>query len=466
MGTFLDCVGKPHIPEYQQKEFQQRMLRLFREGGMMCGERVEMFGKKNSLLYFPEPDEDGFLRFCYNYYENDCWEDAGIHEGSIFSNKVGWQHFCRVMSAAYVLEERSSDTPCFADLRDADIPHWFMLGWLKYLFGEELPLENPSLWNTYVFLKNAGRYDQYGDSWDDILERNIRSIWDQMDMLAVKTVEHGTEEVLRELDKEEAENGSKREEEREEDDSLPLSVCYAGFLAYVKKVPKQLTGTEDEQLQLIMKYLAEPDKDTLIARAQDEHEPESLRDLPLMEAYFPRQIVVKTLAEIYHRDFWELWEQAKEGYACHFYQKLVEGEEDPIQPIPTDVYLNLAPEQKLFFLPPEEMETLSPETRKWLENLKIRFDETLHVPKPWHDGLSFQRSMLGTLSDVRARNARIWAFRDMFYEFLNNWEQPAYQSMWKLFEEMAAKEETESSRLRQYLALIANPPLRKVVFGL
>lgn len=461
MGTFLDCVGKPHIPEYQQKEFQQRMLRLFREGGMMCGERVEMFGKKNSLLYFPEPDEDGFLRFCYNYYENDCWEDAGIHEGSIFSNKVGWQHFCRVMSAAYVLEERSSDTPCFADLRDADIPHWFMLGWLKYLFGEELPLENPSLWNTYVFLKNAGRYDQYGDSWDDILERNIRSIWDQMDMLAVKTVEHGTEEVLRELDKEEAENGSKREE----DDSLPLSVCYAGFLAYVKKVPKQLTGTEDEQLQLIMKYLAEPDKDTLIARAQDEHEPESLRDLPLMEAYFPRQIVVKTLAEIYHRDFWELWEQAKEGWACHFYQKLVEGEQEPIQPIPTDVYLHLTPDKKLFCLLPEEMENLSSETRAWLEELNIRFNETLHAPKPWSDGLSFQRSMVETLSAVRSRNTRIWAFRDMFYEFLANWDQPAYQAMWKLFEEMAAKEETESSRLRQYLALLFNRPLRKEVFG-
>ena len=461
MGTFLDCVGKPHIPEYQQKEFQQRMLRLFREGGMMCGERVEMFGKKNSLLYFPEPDEDGFLRFCYNYYENDCWEDAGIHEGSIFSNKVGWQHFCRVMSAAYVLEERSSDTPCFADLRDADIPHWFMLGWLKYLFGEELPLENPSLWNTYVFLKNAGRYDQYGDSWDDILERNIRSIWDRMDMLAVKTVEHGTEEVLRELEAEEAENGS----EREEDGSLPLGVCYAGFLAYVKKVPEQLTGTEDEQLQLIMKYLAEPDKDTLIARAQDEHEPGSLRDLPLMEAYFPRQIVVKTLAEIYHRDFWELWEQAKEGWACHFYQKLVEGEQEPIQPIPTDVYLHLTPDKKLFCLLPEEMENLSSETRAWLEELNIRFNETLHAPKPWSDGLSFQRSMVETLSAVRSRNARIWAFRDMFYEFLANWDQPAYQAMWKLFEEMAAKEETESSRLRQYLALLFNRPLRKEVFG-
>ena len=73
--------------------------------------------------------------------------------------------------------------------------------------------------------------------------------------------------------------------------------------------------------------------------------------------------------------------------------------------------------------------------------------------------------MLETLSGVQSRNAKVWAFRDMFYEFLANWDQPAYQAMWKLFEEMAAKEETESSRLRQYLALLFNRPLRKAVFG-
>ena len=111
------------------------------------------------------------------------------------------------------------------------------------------------------------------------------------------------------------------------------------------------------------------------------------------------------------------------------------------------------------------MENLSSETRAWLEELNIRFNEALHAPKPWSDGLSFQRSMVETLSAVRSRNARIWAFRDMFYEFLANWDQPAYQAMWKLFEEMAAKEETESSRLRQYLALLFNRPLRKEVFG-
>ena len=326
---------------------------------------------------------------------------------------------------------------------------------------KSLPLENPSLWDTYVFLKDAGRYDRYGDSWDDTLMRNARTLWDWMDILAIKTVEHGTEETLREIKKYNAEKAAAGEG----NDSPTLHASYVGLLAYVKKIPEQLPGAEGEQFQMIMKYLTEPDKNALITKVEGKHEPKDLRLLPFMECYLPRQIVVKAVAEIYHRDFWELWEQVKEGYIYHFYREVAGEGQKAIEPIPTDVYLNLTPEDKLFCLPPEEMETLSPETRAWLGELKIRFDEALHAPKPWPDGLSFQRSMMETLSAARAHDARSRAFRDMFYEFLANWEQPAYQSMWKLFEKMAAKEGTESSRPRQYLALLANLPLRQAVFG-
>ena len=166
---------------------------------MMSTEDTQLFGKKITLLYFPEPDENGCFWFNYNYYENDFWEDAGMHRGRVFSNKVGYMHFCRVMAAARVLEEHSSDALCFADLRDADIPHRFPLGWLRYLFGEELPLERPSLWDTYVLLKAEGRYDRSGSSWDDILMRNAGTFRDWMDILAIRTAEHGTEEAVEEI---------------------------------------------------------------------------------------------------------------------------------------------------------------------------------------------------------------------------------------------------------------------------
>ena len=171
------------------------------------------------------------------------------------------------------------------------------------------------------------------------------------------------------------------------------------------------------------------------------------------------------MAGTYHRDFWEVWEQVKTGYACRFCQKCSEQGETPIEPIPTDDYLNLTPDDKLFCLPSEELGALSPETRAWLDSLKARFERRLQQPPPCSDGIAFQRHMIETLYDAKKRKAHIWAFRDMFYEFLANWAQPEYQAMWAVFAEMSAMEETVSSRLRQYLALLANLPLRRAVLG-
>ena len=118
-----------------------------------------------------------------------------MHHGHLFSGKVGYRQFCRVMAAAYILEERSSESPCFADFREAEIPHYFPLGWIKTLIGEEVSLETPSLWDTYVFLKNAGNYDKSAESWNKILTRNARSFQDYKDVLAIMAAERSIEEV-------------------------------------------------------------------------------------------------------------------------------------------------------------------------------------------------------------------------------------------------------------------------------
>lgn len=328
MGTFSGCVGEPHIPKERQEEFRGRMLLLLREGGMMNPEEVKLFGKQISLLYFP--DKEGFFQVCYNYFEDNCWEDAGMYRGHIYSNKVGWRQFCWVMAAAYVLEERSSDVLCFADLWNADIPHFFPLGWLKYLFGEELPLDAPSLWDTYLFLKDAGRYDDCGDSRDRTLMRNAGSFPDWMDILAIRTAEHGTEEVLGEITKYFEENASKKASS--EEDSLVSD--YTSLRKQIGALPEQLPGAEDAQLPLVMAYLTEPDSDALFSMVLDESQPIALRRLPFMQCYLPRQIIVKAVAETYHRDFRELWEQAKTGYAHQFRQESAAQERTPIRTDP------------------------------------------------------------------------------------------------------------------------------------
>ena len=229
-----------------------------------------------------------------------------------------------------------------------------------------------------------------------------------------------------------------------EEDSLVSD--YAALRKQIGALPEQLPGTEDAQLSQVMAYLTEPDSDALFSMVLDESQPEALRRLPLTKCYLPRQIIVKAVAETYHKDFRELWEQAKTGYAHWFYQESTTQGQTPIEPIPTDVYLRITPEDRLFSLPPEALDTLTSETQVWLKGLRSRFKEILRGPNPYADGLSFQRSMLETLSEMQGRNAGIWVFRDMFYEFLANWQQPAYQSLWALFVEMAGAEDADPAR--------------------
>lgn len=459
MGTFLGRVGCVHIPECQQEIYQQRMLHLLREGGMMSIDSAEMFGKKVYLLHPPEPNDDGSFWFNYNYYENDYWEDAGMNHGHLFSNKVGYMQFCLVMDAALVLEECSSDAPCFADLREANIPHWVPLSWLKYLFGDELPLANPSLWETYELLKTEGRYEKSSDSWDSIFFQNAISDTDWMDILAVKTVEQGTETILVKLKEREKQTSGKNGGESES-----ITEEYSKLLNHINTLV-QLLGKGEDQLCLIMSYLTEADSEQLIKMISEENIPKALRRLPIMMISMPGQIIVKALAELYCRDFWELWSVVKKGYAYHLYREVSDGESQIIRPTSTEVYLHISPDDKLFCLVPNDIKSLTSETRDWMSSLRNRF-ESLRTKASFSDCLSFQRSMMETLSDAENRHAGIMAFRNMFYEFMSNWAQSEYQAMWLLFKEMVADGATCTKRLRQYLALLSNPPLRKEVFGI
>ena len=462
MGTFLRQIGEVYISDSQWAAYSQRLLLLLREGGMMRYESVKIFGKKIILLDFPEPDESNSFWFNYNYYENDFWEDAGMHHGHLFSGKVGYRQFCRVMAAAYILEERSSESPCFADFREAEIPHYFPLGWIKALIGEEVSLETPSLWDTYVFLKNTGNYDKSAESWNNILTRNARSFQDYKDVLAIMAAERGIEEV-----QEAVRQYYDNKHSDEKNESPTLFTQLKELRKEVSELPKQLPGIEEEQLQAIIAHLAEPDKDMFFAKLKEEApRSKALQHLPILGiCELPRQIIVKAVAETYHRDFWELWAKVKAGYAYQISRDIAEGLQKPVEPIPTDTYLHTSPDDRLFCLSPEEIVTLAPSTRAWLDNLKIRFRETLSMQSNWADALSFQRSMMKSLSEVSKRNAGIYAFQTMFYEFLANWAQPTYQAMWRLFEDMATDEEVSSVHLRQYLGLLSNIPLRKAIFG-
>ena len=455
MPAFLDSIGIVQIPESKRDEYRQRMGYLFREGGMMNVQELELYGKQIQLLSPVEMDENGEYHFCRNYYENSSRETAGI-ENQVFSGEVGTGAFGRVMAAAYVLEEQYSETACFVDLRDIDLPNRTILGWLRYLFGEKFPLRNISIWNQYAFLKTTGRYDD-SSSWENCLMNDVCSKRDIVDIMAMMTVEYGMETMRENLLK---------VQKPDVDDSMAESDpnharTYKRIKELLQEIRRNIPGTEEQQLQHIQAYLS-ADKERFVSLMIDKAEPKIFHGLVRLAVHLPIQVTVEAVAEVFHQDFWKLWETAQNGTLQRMIQIGVP--QEPLKPVSTNAFLQITSEDRLFCLPPKELKSLLPETREWFSELGFRFQDHLQKLSPCNNDAAFQWMMMGTLHEVQKYGENICAFRDMFFEFLSNWECPDIQAMWHLFMEMA-EDGIPLVRLKQYLALLANPPLRKAVLG-
>lgn len=112
MGSFAEICKEQgvKIKEDKKQEFEDRIEKLFQAGGMMETEVVQLYGNKIVTIEKAQMDEDG-MSFVYNYFEDDFWEDAGYSKKSecVWSNKIGWRNFAKVIMAGYALEELYSD---------------------------------------------------------------------------------------------------------------------------------------------------------------------------------------------------------------------------------------------------------------------------------------------------------------------------------------------------------------------
>lgn len=96
MGTFATLFHKAGagIPDEKKKEFKVRIEKLFQMGGMMEMEQVQLCGKKAVTIKKASMHDYG-MDFYYNYFEDDCWENAGVSSkgGYVWSEKIGWREF-------------------------------------------------------------------------------------------------------------------------------------------------------------------------------------------------------------------------------------------------------------------------------------------------------------------------------------------------------------------------------------
>ena len=99
-----------------------------------------------------------------------------------------------------------------------------------------------------------------------------------------------------------------------------------------------------------------------------------------------------------------------------------------------------------------------------------------------------RKELLSILEEIEARYKRVYCFRDMFYEFLQNGEDRRYLAAVRLLEELAeeygeegkiiehvtgawelaSKNVTHNAgrmAMKRYLSVMANSKLREIYFG-
>lgn len=449
MGTYLGYFGNQTIPADKQEEFTQRVLTILNQGGMMDLEEVSIFGKKIWLVkpLQIQPGQES-LTFCYNYFENDIWETGGYRPDTcrFYTNKVGWLQFDLVCSAVYVLHEFYADSFGMANRDDHIYDAREIIGWLNYLFDEHYTNRRAiDLWRIYQLLPDHRKDDDLlsllpGDTSMDVLgtliylavtRENHKEDWKQL----IAVPPHGPEEITLPDCIRIAENALKdlkASDETSEEEKLEQlkNVLKTGGQKVSPEIPKLCRFIGGISSMLPVEITAKLVADTF-----------SLNSSTLLEELRP-----------YARDVRELW-----NYKNRQPPK-------PIPPVSTASFLGCSDDDRAWWWRPDGDVHFSDEMAIWLSQCRTEL-ETLANQEPLLHGTEPLKLLIETLYDIQERHRYVFAFREMFYDFVAHSELPMVQAAIRYLRQLSEQEPDSSVSLQRYLAVLGNLPLREKVFG-
>lgn len=449
MGTYLGYFGDRTISEDKRKEFTRRVLTILDQGGMMDLEEVSMFGRKIWLMkpLQIQPGQES-LTFCYNYFENDIWETAGYRPDTcrFYTNKVGWRQFDLVCSAVYVLHEFYADSFGMANRDDRIYDARKIIGWLNYLFGEHYTNSRATdLWRIYQLLPDYRKDDNLlpllsDDASMDVLgtliylavtRENHEEDWKQLTAVPP----HGPEEI-----------------------TLPDCIRIAENALKDLKASNETSGAEKlEQLKNVLK--------TGDQKVSPEI-PKLCRFIGGISSMLPVEVTAKLVADTFSLDFPTLLEELK-PYA-HDVRELWNYKDrqppKPVPPVDAASFLGCSDDDRAWWWTPDGDVHFSNEMAAWLSQCRTEL-ETLASQGPLLPGTEPLKLLIETLHDVQEQHRYVFSFREMFYNFVAHSELPTVQAAIRFLSQLSEREPDSSVRLRRYLAVLGNLPLREKVFG-
>lgn len=100
----------------------------------------------------------------------------------------------------------------------------------------------------------------------------------------------------------------------------------------------------------------------------------------------------------------------------------------------------------------------------WLAQCRSALESMAKDEAAMH-GTQLLERLVGTLDYISKRYPSLFAFREMFYDFMAHCESPMVQASVRFLRLLVEQDADNTVSLRRYLAVLGNLPLRKEVFG-
>ena len=502
MGTFASYTGEMDIPEEKRDCFRQQMMKLLNYGGMIQLEKVLLFDRKLLLLSPAELSKEGRVHFWYNYFEESGWETAGFdgNDLTFYSDKIGSCEFNDVILAAYMLYEMYVETPGVVECNGEIISPRFYGGWLNHILGTEFSMEKRyNLWENaeHIAFLRIDYSDPFSISKLGGLISNQFQSAGGTELADLLYTIYGTETL---------------ETDCIVPGSYPDDVCQCrkALISF-----REIMG--DHFLEHLFRFLQ------MDRNKREKNTDTNLGMLAELSLFLPARVFAYLAAEIEKKPFWKLWKEWKDKVYHDERMKRYASEELQeqrrvwrkriIPKIRTSEFLRQDGEFA-FFDTPEELKgkgnyylsdddrmfwwdgtdevVISDDVNTWLMELSDRHRRLMDLPDAGcgdkFQGSDFIEDFMILLDEICDYYKRIYPFKTMFYEFIQNSGKKEYRAAIALLKmlceenkeegkvieyakfgwDLASKNVTQNIarlRLKRYLSVMANVELRKKYFN-
>ena len=429
MGVFAEYIGNMNISEEKREKFTECVLEILRQGGMMQCSQLALYNRKIILIQSPVLDEEGETEFSYNYFEDDVWETAVYCSSNnhFWTNIIGSRQFNRVILAVYVLYEFYADDFGMVLECGEIIDARFIIGWLNHLFHEKYTNERLSnLWEVYELLHK----NEYEYAMSEFFYLSNMEETDFLSWVKFIYVDKGME----------------------------------GLEFIINKLQIKDVGKSEELIRL---------KNLIIRVNSEIKEMKDLSELSQKKfTYFcqllPAEIIIKVIAEAFDLEFWSILQKFKNDVEF----EAIPREKNrafckPVQPVETADFLGkrlgISDDDRAYFWKQDGDVHFSESMKCWLKSLQAKYNEIIERKWVVLQGKEFINKLVVLLSNAEKIYHRIYAFQDMFFDYMMHANEETYQASILLLENMINGAESRVW-IKRYLAVLANPQLRKMIF--